>query len=204
MKVFERALVRTGQPIIYSQGFNPRPKLSLPLPKPVGVESEEDLLIVYVDSTSGAFDSGDFGRRLAEQMPEGFQIISVKGLCEKKAAVPVEAAYYFPLKKELLSDEQRLLELQSKAKDLLLSESIILRRRIYKSKVKFKGSKGQEKQIDIKRYLKDIEFAEDGILVRCSISGEGAIRIDELIEILGLSVDDIKHAIKRKDVIWQY
>ncbi|MBW7991664.1 MAG: DUF2344 domain-containing protein, partial [Planctomycetes bacterium] len=37
LSVFQRACVRAGIEIRYSQGFNPRPRLSLPLPRPVGV-----------------------------------------------------------------------------------------------------------------------------------------------------------------------
>ena len=44
IRLFERACVRAGIKLVYSQGFNPHPKLSLPLPRTVGVESDDDLL----------------------------------------------------------------------------------------------------------------------------------------------------------------
>ena len=48
LSLFQRACVRAGIDLCYSQGFNPRPKLSLPLPRPVGVESDDELLAVRV------------------------------------------------------------------------------------------------------------------------------------------------------------
>ena len=53
LKVFQRACVRAGIKIQYSQGFNPRPKLSLPLPRSVGVETDEDLLCLRVARDPG-------------------------------------------------------------------------------------------------------------------------------------------------------
>ena len=44
--MFDRALVRAQIKLKYSEGFNPRPKLSLPLPRSVGVAAEDDLFCV--------------------------------------------------------------------------------------------------------------------------------------------------------------
>ncbi len=49
MRAIERLLRRAGLPLRYSQGFNPRPALSLVLPRPVGVASEADLLVVTLE-----------------------------------------------------------------------------------------------------------------------------------------------------------
>ena len=38
MRLWQRALLRSGLPIAWSQGFNPRPKLSLGPAKGVGIE----------------------------------------------------------------------------------------------------------------------------------------------------------------------
>ena len=48
LMVFRRACIRAGIKIQYSQGFNPRPRLSLPLPRPVGVASDDELLCLRV------------------------------------------------------------------------------------------------------------------------------------------------------------
>ena len=43
MRAIQRSLIRSGVNLLYSQGYNPRPRLSLPLPKSVGLESEDEL-----------------------------------------------------------------------------------------------------------------------------------------------------------------
>ena len=49
IRVFQRALARASLPVRYSEGFNPHPRLSLPLPRPVGVASEAEIIIVEFD-----------------------------------------------------------------------------------------------------------------------------------------------------------
>ena len=44
MRLFQRAFKRAGLPLTHTQGFNPRPSVSIALPLSVGVESECELL----------------------------------------------------------------------------------------------------------------------------------------------------------------
>ena len=53
MSVFQRACVRAGIPVRHSEGFNPRPRMSLPLPRSVGVESDDELLVLVVSPAPG-------------------------------------------------------------------------------------------------------------------------------------------------------
>ncbi len=45
-RLWQRACTRAALPVRYSQGFNPHPRMSLPLPRPVGVAADEELLVV--------------------------------------------------------------------------------------------------------------------------------------------------------------
>ena len=47
--VFERALKRAGQPLLYTQGFNPRPMLEFALPLGVGIDTEGDWMDVAME-----------------------------------------------------------------------------------------------------------------------------------------------------------
>ena len=42
MRLFERTFNRIDAPIEYSQGFNPKPKISIASPLSLGIESEEE------------------------------------------------------------------------------------------------------------------------------------------------------------------
>ena len=50
----ERIVTRARLEVRYSQGFNPRPILSLVCPRPVGVASRDDLVVVALDAPVSA------------------------------------------------------------------------------------------------------------------------------------------------------
>ena len=50
MRLFQRAFKRAGLPLTHTQGFNPRPSVSIALPLSVGVESSCELLDFDLDS----------------------------------------------------------------------------------------------------------------------------------------------------------
>ena len=49
MRVFQRSFKRAGLPLTHTQGFNPRPSVSIALPLSVGVESNCELLDFDLD-----------------------------------------------------------------------------------------------------------------------------------------------------------
>lgn len=51
MRLFQRAFRRAGLPLTHTQGFNPRPSVSIALPLSVGVESQCELLDFHLDGT---------------------------------------------------------------------------------------------------------------------------------------------------------
>ena len=48
MRLFQRACVRAGVKVAYSQGYNPHQRMSLVLPRSVGVESDDELLCLWL------------------------------------------------------------------------------------------------------------------------------------------------------------
>ena len=52
MRVFQRAFKRAGLPLTHTQGYNPRPSVSIALPLSVGVESQCELLDFELDGES--------------------------------------------------------------------------------------------------------------------------------------------------------
>ncbi len=78
MTLCERSAARAKLPIRFSEGFNPRPKLSLPLPRPVGVASRCELLIIELER-----DAADPASRLEKQFPEGIKLIKAEPLPDR-------------------------------------------------------------------------------------------------------------------------
>ncbi len=75
MRLFQRAFRRAGLPLTHSQGFNPRPSVSIALPLSVGIESECELL--DFDLEGEAVAENEICNRLNEVLTEGIRIRKV-------------------------------------------------------------------------------------------------------------------------------
>jgi radical SAM-linked protein len=77
MHAMLRALRRAGLPLAWSQGFHPKPRVSLGPALPVGVESECEMIDVEL---CGAMGAEEVASRLAPQLPEGLPLLDVQPL----------------------------------------------------------------------------------------------------------------------------
>jgi len=194
MKVFQRACVRAGVDVMHTQGFNPRPRMSLPLPRSVGVESDDELLALVAgcegDEAMVAEVASQIQARLEEQLPQGCEIISAAAVRGGKTPLPSSASYMLPVRGEYLGRQ-----LRNKIKDLLESETLVLRRQVDKKASRFKD-------VDVRGFLKSIEPGDGCVSVECEISSAGSIRMDEVLDILGLDIAKLAGPIKRMSVQW--
>lgn len=74
VKVLERTLRRAELPLVFTEGFSPRPKISFGPPTPVGFESETELVDVFLVSP---LPERIVKRRLERFFPEGFRPLNV-------------------------------------------------------------------------------------------------------------------------------
>ena len=77
MRVFQRAFKRAGLALTHTNGFNPRPSVSIALPLPVGVESRCELLDFDLDGDLVADE--EICVRLNRSLIEGVRVLSVYG-----------------------------------------------------------------------------------------------------------------------------
>lgn len=75
MRLFQRAFKRAGLPLTHSQGFNPRPSVSIALPLSVGVESYCELLDFDLDGETVACE--EIKERLNNALVSGVQVLEV-------------------------------------------------------------------------------------------------------------------------------
>lgn len=75
MRVFQRAFKRAGLPLTHSQGFNPRPSVSIALPLSVGVESSCELL--DFDLVGEKVPCDQIRDRLNAVLVEGVRVLDV-------------------------------------------------------------------------------------------------------------------------------
>ncbi len=193
LRVFQRACVRARISIRYSQGFNPRPKLSLPLPRPVGVESDEELLCIKVNRKSENADKlcASVTAELSAQLPEGLELVSVDVARPGASYQPRSATYVLSLGPEYLNDERKAI-----IERVLASESLDVRRKTGAAR------NLRIKNINVRPFLTSIETDKQGIIVECSISSAGSIRVDEVLSLLELDESMLAGPVRRIGVQW--
>jgi len=94
MRVIERTLLRANLPLKYSQGFNPRALLSLSFPRPVGVATKRDLLVIPLDSPMVRDQLLAAANR---HCPEGLEFVDATRLETKATPMPAECTYEIPV-----------------------------------------------------------------------------------------------------------
>ena len=81
MRVFQRAFKRAGLPLTHTQGFNPRPSVSIAMPLSVGVESVCELLDFDLDGETVPHE--EICSRLNDVLVEGVRVLQVYGSGKK-------------------------------------------------------------------------------------------------------------------------
>jgi len=92
-RVFERAMRRAGINMTYTEGFNPRPKISFGFALAVGTEGERE----YVDiDIQRDLDLGEVLARIQEQLPPGIRLLQGRVLTQgaKPLMAVLNAASY--------------------------------------------------------------------------------------------------------------
>ena len=75
MRVFQRSFQRAGLPLTHTQGFNPRPSVSIALPLSVGIESDCEILDFNLEGEIPAME--EIRHRLNEKLIAGVKVKQV-------------------------------------------------------------------------------------------------------------------------------
>lgn len=75
MRVFQRGFKRAGLPLTHTQGFNPRPSVSIALPLSVGIESHCELLDFELEGEK--IPNTEILERLNQNLVSGIRILSI-------------------------------------------------------------------------------------------------------------------------------
>lgn len=178
LRLFERAARRAGVPLAFSGGYHPKPRITLALALPVGVEGLEEWGEMEL---SGSWSADLFTARMNECLPHGLEILAcwkppLEGQALNVRIKSMEYVARIPLPPG---------ELQEKISKLLARKSIPVDRE----------KKGKVKTVDLKDFLQDIGVDMTGA-VRFSLSldpGGGSARPQEVVGAL-LSEDSVRQA----------
>ncbi|MBN1788599.1 MAG: DUF2344 domain-containing protein [Sedimentisphaerales bacterium] len=191
MRVIQRAIIRSGIGLVYSQGYNPRPRLSLPLPKSVGVASDDELFCVKIRPQ---FDDICFTDLIAARLPDGFELTSVQIHDKPVRYRCVEVEYLVKTdaeeeKQNFVSKTEMLNEQVKSGKEILVERTT--------------DKKNDVKTVNVAEFLKFFEIVEDGVMVFCRVLPMGTIRPDEILKLLDMDPGRVSTSVVRKRVHWQ-
>lgn len=184
-KIWERTLRRADLPILYTQGFNTRPRIQLAMPLPLGITSECEILDAALRERID-FQEADLIERLLQVAPRGLTIHAI-------AEVEARAATMQSL---VLSAEYRIrfedgidgAALRARIDDLLSRESIIVE----------KVRKRRRSVMDLRPLILELYIDEaNDLIAHLSVGDRGNMRPDQLIEQMGLA-DEYFSAHRRK------
>jgi radical SAM-linked protein len=193
-RAWERTFRRAGLPLLYSQGFTPRPRFQIAAGLPVGVTSRAELLDVWLRQR---LEPEEVLARLRAVSPPGLEVVEVVEVDLKAAALQSQicAADY----QAAVRTAEALTAIQDRV-GALLAAPTLPRRRLHK---------GEWQTYDLRPFIHSItvmagdEGSDERILVmRLLASQSGAGRPDEVLDALGLSL--LPHSVERIMLHFQF
>ena len=173
MRLWERALRRARVPLAYSHGFNPRPKIAVADPLPVGFTSRGEVMDIVLERY---FSPYNFAKGLAPHLPPGLELLSVEEVYPQLPSLQsqVRSAEY----RVTVSWDGSQEEMEGKLQELLSAEQLLRQRR--------------SKDYDLRPLIEDLwiegKEADGWVLgMRLRAGDQGAGRPDEVLDALGLA-----------------
>ena len=184
LRLFRRALARAGLPVRFSEGFNPRPRLSIVLPRPVGVASRDELLIVELTSHD---DPSGLLARVSAQMPRGIRLLTACWLENGDRRLPCEVQYSLKL------DPNTCESTAQSVSEFIAQEHVVVERTV--------GGRG--KKIDVRGFLSAVELSGGALHWTQAVTPEGTARVGEVLDSLGLPSREHLHRVLRRKVTYR-
>jgi len=186
LRMLRRALARADLPVRFSEGFNPHPKVMIPLPRPVGIASHDEAAVV---ETHRPIDPADALDRLQRSTPEGLSVRAVRPLAKGERVLPAAAEYL------LDTDGEPSDELTNRVNELRALDAAVVTRLDRKT--------GRSRSIDIRPAIEKIEVVRGGVSFTLRMDRGGAAKPAEVAGWIGFDPKAINHRITRMTVEWQ-
>ena len=196
MRVWVRALLRRGVNVRFSSGFNPHPKVSLPLPRSVGVVSDDELAVIGLDieGEGGQVDAAMLHNELSEQLPVDITVFDVVWRAEKVSPQALGAEFHISVKDELKTEAR--VAADKLMQKIAAGESVLVKRLV-------DASKGITQIKDVSQFIESIEPTESGFKIKTKIVPAGTIRVEEMLELLGLEAEQLSEPVLRTAIQWR-
>ncbi len=179
MRAIKRALQRADAPVAYTEGFNPRPKLSMGPALPLGCESKCEMVDIVLGRSLAPEELHD---GLARTMPEGLDLLETDRVAPTtpKLSRASSVCYMIELPCGMAREEAESLVAEFRKKDSALIERM---------------RKGKPSAIDVRRLVCEVAIGADAgwLSVEISISERGTCGPVEVARaVFGISPDRAK------------
>jgi radical SAM-linked protein len=186
IRMFERAIARAALPVKYTEGFNPHARISIPLPRPVGVASRDEAVVAEFEQP---IDGADAAIRLGGTTPSGVDVISARRLAPGESLKPTQARYRLELTE---TPDQPML---SRINEVLTATTIKVARRDLKG--------NGVRSVEIRPSLLGLEVNGNTLEFAIQTMTNGTAKPSEIAALLGFDPRSINHRICRTEIQWQ-
>jgi len=170
MRLFERALRRTGLELRMTEGYNPHPVIAFPTALGLGIESLDEILEFELTRWTAP---RQVEQLLGKELPEGMGVASAEAFDRKQRSCVNYVEYEAECPSQGAGLADRILAF------LALKECPVER-------VSDKGSK----TVEIRQYVMALEADGDLVYVRVRITDQGTAKPEEVLRSIGVKIDE--------------
>ncbi len=195
MTIWGQAVRRSAIPIAFSEGFNPRPRISFPSALRLGIESEDEILFLHLAQW---MRPDEIIQRLSNQLIDGVKITKLEPVASNQIPTCFEVTYKITwhratrpnaeIIKNLLDQSEVFIVRSKPAPSRSASFSLGSRnpRRNVEGQDRRDSFGNVSKRINIRPYLKEISIRDNEFTLVANVTSQGTLRPDEVISVLGL------------------
>ncbi|HEX7899186.1 MAG TPA: TIGR03936 family radical SAM-associated protein [Planctomycetota bacterium] len=169
MRLFERALRRTGLPLRMTEGYNPHPIISFPTALGLGIESLDEVLEFEL---TGWTAPRQIETTLGGQLPEGVKVVSCEAF-DRKERSHVDFVEF---------------EADVPGQGAALSEGIAAFLALKECPIERVSDKGS-KTVEIRRYVLAADREGERVLLRVRVTDQGTAKPEEVLRACGVKID---------------
>lgn len=171
MRLWQRVISRTRLPVKFSQGFNPHMKLSLPLPRSVGMAAQCELLLVDLETP---IELDTLSQIVPPQLPDGMRYIQAASVPMKVSSLPQWARYHFILAESTPTEPiQQIIDAFHQSTTCPVQRSA--------------RGRHLERTLELKDHITHMTLQDNIIECQVNINTTATPRIDEILQKLTLT-----------------
>ena len=177
MRVFERAIRMSGIDVLYSQGFNPRAKMSIASALPLGATADAELVLIQI---AEPVDVKDVVSRLKRGLPEGLPITQAEALPRNAKGIIVTGSEF--VVEVAVPDGAP--DIQSRIDELMARKEILVERE----------SGGKRRMFDLRPGIEAVSLIDTNRVSVILPHREFTVKPAEIVEALGLEMVSVHRA----------